>query len=109
MRSEDYTGLRRKSSDFAKRNLEQELPKELIDRVRYRPINTDIGLINREGTLLVDTGKLTEICEYFWQRFLLWQRQKPNGSSEKLSAQCFAICQSGQWMPAIWQEYLSCM
>ena len=51
--------------DFAKRNLEQELPKELIDRVRYRPINTDIGLINREGTLLVDTGKLTEICEDF--------------------------------------------
>lgn len=51
--------------DFARQYLERELSKEWFNRIQYRPMDTDVGLINREGTLLVDTERLATVCERF--------------------------------------------
>lgn len=54
--------------EFAKQNLEMMLTAEEYERISFRSEHTDIGLICKEGTLLVDTDKLTQACtEYLAQ------------------------------------------
>lgn len=48
--------------DFAKKNLSLILTKEEYNRIIFRTDKTDIGLIVKSGTLLVDTDKLTKAC-----------------------------------------------
>ena len=48
--------------EFAKQNLERMLTAEEYERISFRLEHTDVGLICRGGTLLVDTEKLTQAC-----------------------------------------------
>jgi len=48
--------------EFAKQNLEMMLTAEEYQRISFRSEHTDIGLICKPGTLLVDTEKLTQAC-----------------------------------------------
>lgn len=49
--------------EFAKQNLEIILTAEEYERISFRSEHTDIGLICKEGTLLVNTEKLTQACK----------------------------------------------
>lgn len=48
--------------EFAKQNIEMMLTEEEYERISFRSEHTDIGLICKEGTLDVDTDKLTQAC-----------------------------------------------
>ena len=48
--------------EFAKQNLKMMLTAEEYERISFRSEHTDIGLICKPGTLLVDTDKLTQAC-----------------------------------------------
>ena len=48
--------------EFAKQNLEMMLTAEEYQRISFRSEHTDVGLICKTGTLLVDTKKLTQAC-----------------------------------------------
>ena len=51
--------------EFARQNLSLMLSADEYKRVAFREMHTDIGLICKDGTLLVDTKRLTAACTEF--------------------------------------------
>ena len=60
-----YVVCGEKHIDFAKQNFSATLTAEQYQKIIFRKDKMDIGLILQEGTLLVDSEKLTKACEQY--------------------------------------------
>ncbi len=61
---------------FARQNLLTMLSKEEYSSIVFRELCTDVGLVVKEGTLLVDTQKLTAVCERYLSEISQKSRQE---------------------------------